>query len=412
MHQNIQWTPEQIRRAAIPATSTAGLRDVIVLGDANSGSLFQDLPANDARFNDAQVTQAMTLRALHLRDPRFFSAAREARLFSDADMARVFSPTPDSMHSPTFMPNVLEQYTNNAMVASAVMPVVAVQQRSDIVGSIPMGTGLSPVDTSLAGQQSMLPELRWNVASRGTYRVKDRGLRVFVPKQSTQFADAPFEVRRRSAMILADTLELMQEITVAATLSTSGNYQSGYSSTISTSTDKWDNPASDPIDQIRQGKRKLLRGNGTKVKLVMGVDVFIALQKHPKILASIYGRASTSAGATPLSVTKELLAALFQVDEVVVGEAKYNSANDGATIVLADVWSGFAALVVVVDAPSALNTAGFGYQLRLGQVAMKTQFIPDLLPGIDGGEHCKVTHSTDEFITSAYGAYGFLTVLS
>lgn len=408
LHRTAQilWTPEQIRRAALSATPAASLGDnLVVMGDAGAVAAFPDMPASDTRANDPQVNAAMTLRAFHRSDARLFSAAEGAGI-------KLFSPSPDAMHSPTYMPNILEQYTNNAMIAGALMPVVAVQQRSDIVGAIPMGTGLTPTNVTLSGLESMLPEFRWNVASRGTYRVKDRGLRTFIVPQQSKYADAPFEVRRRTAMLLADTLELMQEITVAAIFSTSGNYQSGYVSTVSSAGDKWDNPASNPIDQIRQGRRKLLRGNGTKIKLALSYDVFLALQNHPKILASIYGRAATAAGATPLMVTPELIAALVQVDECVVGEAKYNSANDGATVSLADVWSGFAALVVVVDSPSPLATAGFGYQLRLGQTAMKTQFVPDLVPGQDGGEHCKVTHSTDEFITSAFGAYGFLSVLS
>jgi hypothetical protein len=44
--------------------------------------------------------------------------------------------------------------------------------------------------------------------------------------------------------------------------------------------------------------------------------------------------------------------------------------------------------------------------------AMQVQFIPWLLPGVDGGEYCKVTHSTDTFVTSNVSGYLFASVLT
>ena len=43
---------------------------------------------------------------------------------------------------------------------------------------------------------------------------------------------------------------------------------------------------------------------------------------------------------------------------------------------------------------------------------MQTQFIPNLLAGAFGGEYCKVTHSTDVFVTSNRAGYLFYNVLA
>jgi len=251
------------------------------------------------------------------------------------------------------------------------------------------------------------------VSNQGTYLVEDFGLMTFIPNQVQMNADAPFvEIRQTTAEILGDTLELMQEIDVAATVGAVGNYASGYSTTISTATDKWDNDASDPADQVRTGVAKILRAPGTRLVMVLSRDVFRALQKHPKILAAFYGRAGTVLGATPALASREFLATLFEVDEVVVGVAKKNTANDGQTVSLSDVWSGFAAIVCVQERPSIIRTNAFGYQFRFMSEAMQVQFIPWLLPGVSGGEYCKVTHSTDTFVTSNVSGYLFASVLT
>lgn len=408
----MRWSPDTIRRVAAPAFLRG--REVEILGESGSAQKFQSF----AQYADPTVNALFNLRAYaapyeghgedagtrYAADARFFSAAREASALFNA-------PAADALHVPTYMPNILAAYVNNVMVAPRLMPVVKVGFRSNKVAEIPMGTGLSPVDTRLAGQNAQVPELTWKVSNRGTYLVTDYGLRCFIPRDSITNADPPFEVRRRTAMILGSTLELMQEIDVAATLSTSSNYASGYYETISSSADKWNNPNSDPANAIRTGVAKILNNEGMRVKLVLGRDVYRALQAHPKIQAAIYSRPSTASGATPLHVVPEMLAQIFEVDEVVVGKAKKNTANDGAAVSMSDVWSNFAAAVAVDESPSAEAPSGFGYQFRYNNTAMDVQFIPDLLAGVRGGEHCKVTHSTDVFVVSQYNGYLWSTPL-
>jgi len=405
---NKRWSPESVRRVAA-STGALAHRDFSVVGDGNAvmQPYFQMPVATE--FADPTISKMFGVRTYAPGDVRLFAAAQAAGI----DAAHLFSPSPDSVHIPTYQPGILVRYQNNEMVGNRLMPVVKVGNRSNVIASIPFGTGLSPTDTRLAGQGANLPELTWKVSNQGTYLVEDYGLMTFIPKQVAQNADAPFvEVRQTTAEILADTLELMQEIDIAATVGTAANYASGYSTTIVTATDKWDNPASDPADQVRTGVAKILRAPGVKLVVVLGRDVFRALQKHPKVLAAMYGRASTVGGATPLAVTPQLLAQVFEVDEVVVGKAKKNTANDGQTVSLSDVWSGFAAVVAVQERPSPLRTNAFGYQFRFLNEAMDVQFIPWLLPGVSGGEYAKVTHSTDVFITSNVSGFLWASVLT
>ena len=402
-----RWSPSHVRRIAA-ATGPLALRDFAVIGERGSEPHFS-MPVV-AQYADPTINALFEVERTYARgDARLFEAAGRYGI----DASKLFSPSPDSVHIPTYQPGMLVRHRNNAMVANSLMPVVKVGNRSNVIASVPFGTGLGATDTRLASQGGSVPELTWKVSNQGTFLVEDFGLMTFIPKQVSENADAPFiEVRQTTAEILGDTLELMQEIEVAATIGTAGNYASGYSTTISTSTDKWNNDASDPADQVRTGVAKILRAPGTRLVMVLGRDVFRALQKHPKILAAFYGRAGTVLGPTPALASREFLATLFEVDEVVVGVAKKNTANDGQTVALSDVWTNLAAVVCVQERPSIIRTNAFGYQFRFMSEAMNVQFIPWLLPGVAGGEYCKVTHSTDTFVTSNVSGYLWATVLA
>ena len=88
------------------------------------------------------------------------------------------------------------------------------------------------------------------------------------------------------------------------------------------------------------------------------------------------------------------------------------SVKAGQTVALSDVWTNFAAVVCVQERPSIIRTNAFGYQFRFMSEAMNVQVIPWLLPGVAGGEYCKVTHSTDTFVTSNVSGYLWATVLA
>lgn len=404
-------------RSLAVATGAANLEGFAALGESgDEQKLFRVAP--NPEFADKAVNALFDARAYHPRDARFLEAARRVAphafsgAFAQANGSHLFTPSPDSLHIPTYMPSALLRYTNNDMIGGRVMPVVKVPNRSDKIGKVPLGTGLSPTDTRLAGQNAHVPELNWNISSTGTFLVNDYGLMSFITADAATNADAPFEVRVTTAEILADTLELMQEIDVASSVGTPGNYASGYSLNVSTAADKWNNDASDPAQQIRTGLRKLLRAPGSKVVLVLGWDVFIALQSHPKILSTFLNRAGSASGATPDLVTEEWLARIFNVDEVLVGRAKKNTANDGQTVSLSDVWTGFAAAIVVQERPNPRATTAWGYQLRYQSESMHVQYIPWQLPGVRGGEYCKVTHSTDTFVASNISGYLWYNVLA
>lgn len=91
---------------------------------------------------------------------------------------------------------------------------------------------------------------------------------------------------------------------------------------------KFSNGNSDPIKFVTDRKREMHEETGREPnKLALGANVFDALTLHPGILERVKYGGTT---ANPANVTKNVLAQLFGVDEIVVLKSIYNKAKQGA----------------------------------------------------------------------------------
>lgn len=90
---------------------------------------------------------------------------------------------------------------------------------------------------------------------------------------------------------------------------------------------KFSSGNSDPIKFIADQKLEMHQQTGrTPNKLAIGANVFNALRQHPGILERVKYGGST---ANPASVTKNVLAQLFEVDDLVVMMSIHNQARQG-----------------------------------------------------------------------------------
>lgn len=89
---------------------------------------------------------------------------------------------------------------------------------------------------------------------------------------------------------------------------------------------RWDDAASDPESDIATGKRTVLVGTGYEPNVLeVSYDVHIALKRHPMIKDRIKHTSSES-------ITAEIIARFFEVDEYRIYKAIYNTAAEGATV--------------------------------------------------------------------------------
>lgn len=89
-----------------------------------------------------------------------------------------------------------------------------------------------------------------------------------------------------------------------------------------------DDTNGDPFTDIANGQTTILQNTGQEANvLCLGYPVYQALRKHPLVV----DRIKYTMQADSKNITPELLAAAFDVEQVVVSKAVYNTAAEGTT---------------------------------------------------------------------------------
>lgn len=124
----------------------------------------------------------------------------------------------------------------------------------------------------------------------------------------------------------------------------------------------FDNDNSDPIGFITDQITAMKKATGRKPnKLGMGQRVFDALIKHPDIMNRvIYGGTSSN----PAMVTTQALATILGVDEIVVFDAIWNSANLGEQENMQFICDENAMLLAYATSTPMIDEATAGYTFR------------------------------------------------
>lgn len=121
----------------------------------------------------------------------------------------------------------------------------------------------------------------------------------------------------------------------------------------------WDDPTSTPIEDIRRGKRTVGRETGFRPNiLTLGREAFDVLLDHPDIV----GRLDRGQTEGPAIVQREALAALFELDEVMVMDAIQNTAAKGQAAVHSFIGGAHALLSYRPPRPGRLTpSAGYTF---------------------------------------------------
>jgi hypothetical protein len=150
---------------------------------------------------------------------------------------------------------------------------------------------------------------------------------------------------------------------------------------------------SDPIGDVRTAidtvkKAILLRPN----RLMLGYEVYSSLRNHPQIIERVkYSQLGV--------ITPELLAEIFDIEEVWIAHAEQNTANEAQAPVMTYIW-GKNAWVLYCNPVPAIRKISFGYTFRRGarqverwdERAVKAQFV-------------RVTDWYEQLIVAAPAAY-------
>lgn len=299
-------------------------------------------------------------------------------------------PLHSSVHVDRPLSNFAVEYRNADFIADMISPFVPVVNKSDSYFVFTQKDKFTLPET-IRGPKDAAKEVTWS-SSTDTYACVDHALRDFLSDALVANSDDPVKPRQRTTNFLTDLLLLDYERTIATLTQTAGNYGGSYRTTL-TGGDQWSSLAtSDPVGVVDTGKAAMFMPPNT---MLLAYDVYLMLKKHPQILDRIKGGADSN---NPALVGTRQLAEVFEVDNVLVGKAKYNSANKAQTASFSYVWSDSVVLAYVdpnvsLESVSAFKTfrmrqvsTDLGYQVRT--------YRDESLGG--GGEWIEVETSYDE----------------
>jgi Phage major capsid protein E len=253
---------------------------------------------------------------------------------------------------------IAQGYQNSEMVANYLFPTVPVGLRG---GNI---ITFGKEGFMLYGSQRAPGENTKRVSfgySGAPYALVDYSLEGLAPVEIMQEAqNGPgIDIGQSTIAGVSDIMALRLEKQAADIARTAASYAAANKITRS-GTAQWSDlttGVSDPINDIENAKDAVRAATGKRPNtVVMGAAVMAKLRQHPKIVDRI--KYTGRDVATP-----ELLAALFGVQRVVVGDAIYS--NDAGTA-FTDVW-GKDVVVAYTEigsmASSGLPSYGYTYQL-------------------------------------------------
>jgi hypothetical protein len=251
--------------------------------------------------------------------------------------------------------SVAQGYTNAEFVGSALFPTVGVSQRGGKVIQFGKEDFMLYATGRAPGQNTKRVSFGYLGAP---YALESHSLEGVLPIEHAQEAQAVPGIDLAAVTVhgTQNIIALRLEKQQADTARNVAAYAASNKITLSGAS-QWSDPASDPVAAFETGKEAVRKKVGKRANTaVIGAPVFTALKQHPKVIDRM--KYTGRDVATP-----ELLASLFGLDRVLVGDAVY--ADDTGN--LADVWGKDVVLAyteVGTVAEKGKPSYGYTYQLE------------------------------------------------
>lgn len=238
-------------------------------------------------------------------------------------------PTSSDVHVNAILTTMSVAYvqSQDRFIATDVMPVVPVQKQSDRYFVY------SKADFNRIAAEERAPATEsvgggWSIDSTPTYRCKVYAIHKDIDDQTRANADLPLNMDRDATIFVTQQLLMQREKMFMDSYMADvwGNEMDGYAHGGSvTDFVYWDDfTYSHPIADIQQMAINIIQTSAYKPNvLVLAPSVYMTLTRHPDILDRIK---YTQRGIP----TAEIMAALFDVERVVVPWAVYNTAAEFA----------------------------------------------------------------------------------
>ena len=305
------------------------------------------------------------------------------------------------LHVDIPLSNVAIAYKPMGMIADQIAPIVPVPKQSDAYTIWNLADVYRVEDTKRA------PATEANIITRsvssGTFFCDNYALKDRIPYEDLENADAGMILTERSQRIeyIKDHLMLDMELRVANLCTSTSNV--GSSSTISSAWTDYTAGNSDPIGDINTAINNIEDATGQRPNSVLfGRYAWRNFREHADVIDRIYGNET---GANARVVNMKNVMDLFELERALVGGAYQNTADEGQTAVLSQMWNDNVLLYYAPPA-AAKNRPSFMYSFRWNKVKGFNMAANIFQDEKAAAEEIQLGYYQDEVITAS--ALGYL----
>lgn len=283
-------------------------------------------------------------------------------------------------------------YKNPAYIADLVLPRAPVAKKEFKYGVYPIDEGFSVPD-SLVGRKSRPAQVSFT-RKEATGACEDYALDDDIPQDDINQAPANYNPKGRSVEGIMNYLAIGREKRAADLVFNPSNYAAENKIALSGAS-RFSDPSSDPLGLLLDGLDAcLMRPN----KIVIGGEVWKKLRTHPKVVKAVNGNSGDSG-----IVSRAALAEEFEVQEVLVGQSRLNTAAKGKDVTLEQIWGNAIALIYIDPTADARGGLTFGFTAQFG--AREASEIPNPHVGMRGGVTVRAGESLAEIIVASRAGY-------
>lgn len=284
-------------------------------------------------------------------------------------------------------------YRNQSYIADSVLPRVLVGTQEFKYWAYPVEETFALPETRV-GRRSAPNEIDLT-ATETAAATEDFGLDDPIPQSDIDNAPANYNPVDRATVQLTDYILLDREKRAADLVFNPANYPAGNKITLAGTSQISDFANSDPIGVITAGlDAPLIRPN----IMTIGQQAWTKLATHPHILKGVHGTAGDKGIATRAQV-----AAMFELEEVLVGQSRLNTAKKGQSAALSRVWGKHISLSFRDKNADTRSGITFAYTAQWGSRIAGSE--RDSKIGLRGGERVRVGESVKEIIAASQAGY-------
>lgn len=261
-------------------------------------------------------------------------------------------PYERQIHQDKALEGISVAYRPGEFIAERLIPTVKVKHETDKYYIY--STDIMSLEQTIRANGAEANQIQFNM-STSTYALQEHALKGIVTDRDRNNADKPINADIDMTEVITRKILIRKEVECAALVQDPATW----SNTISVSSDmafSANTTLSNPITQIDSGTAKIIGSSGyVPNKLVIDDGTFRSLKAHTSITDRVK---YTSAD----SITEQMLAKLFDIAELVVGRAVYETAAEGIASSMGWIWTNMAWLAYVEPNPG-LKKASAAYQL-------------------------------------------------